>query len=776
MFNSRMLAVYNLSDMDEIVTAMIEHMKQQIENPALKDSKFVFDGVIGMNIDFHRLNMTRGSSYIPLPEWLAKKGTIINPKNSDMECFKWAVIAATKWREIGDHPKRISKLRRYEDDFDWDGIKFPPSTGDIKKFESRNEITINILALEHKKVYICRKGKEYDRVANLMLITGRNEKHYIVVKSLSRLLRSSNNKNEKAQYFCIHCLQGFNEKKSRDEHLVYCRDNEAVRKEMPNKKPIVKYSDGQCQFKVPFMMYADFESILEPIQGASNNPNISLTRGVNIHMPSGWCIYSHFSYRKVTNPLAEYRGPDCIEKFCKHIIPEAKRLYNSFLGKPMSPLTKSHLKEYARATECHICFKPFSEEKRKVRDHCHYTGLYRGAAHSSCNLQYKIPNYIPVVFHNLAGYDAHLFIRELAKYTTGMGVIAKNMEDYISFSIKVEVDKYVDKEGNERTKEMELRFIDSIKFMSSSLDSLVNNLARGGLWGFENYNCHKCKLLIQKGIYPYEYMDSWDKFEETSLPRIEKFYSNLNMSGVSDADYEHACSVWREFKIRNIGEYHDLYLRTEVILLANVFESFGRVCLENYGLDPSHLYTAPGLAWKACFKKTGVKLKVLLDPDMLLMFERGIRGGIMQSIHRWAAVNNPNMGSEYDKNKPTKYLQYLDANNLCGWAMSQPLPNGGFHWVELRKDWSVKTIAEELATKKNYGYLLEVDVAYPKELHDYHNDIPFMCAKMKINGVEKLVPNLYYKKKYVIHIKALKQAIDHGLVLERIHRCIEFNQ
>ena len=239
------------------------------------------------------------------------------------------------------------------------------------------------------------------------------------------------------------------------------------------------------------------------------------------------------------------------------------------------------------------------------------------------------------------------------------------------------------------------------------------------------------------------------------------------MSGVSDENYEQACRVWREFGIRNMGEYHDLYLRTDVVLLANVSESFRRVCLENYGLDPSHFYTAPGLAWKACLKKTGVKLKLLLDPDMLLMFERGIKGGITQSVHRWAAANNPYMGSEYDKNKPTKYLKYLDANNLYGWVMSQPLPTEGFDWVELRTDWSQKTIIEELVAKKDRGYLLEVDVAYPKELHDYHNDLPFMCAKMKINGVEKLVPNLYYKKKYVIHIKALKQAINHGLVLER---------
>ena len=316
-----MLAVYNLSDMGEIVSAMIEHMYQQIENPALRDSKFVFDRVIHMDIDFHRLNLTRGSSYMPLPDWLAKKGTIINPKNSDMECFKWAVIAAMKWRDIDNHPERISKLRRYEDDFDWTKIKYPALFRDIKRFESRNEITINILAFEDKQVYICRKGREYNRVANLMLIMDHNKKYYVVIKSLRRLLSRQNSKHK---HFCINCLQGFAEKKSRDEHLVYCRNNEAVRIEMPNRKPIVRYSDGQYQFKVPFLMYADFESILEPIQGASNNPSVSSTRGVNVHIRSGWCIYSHFAYGDLTNSLTQYRGPHCVNKFCKHIISEAK--------------------------------------------------------------------------------------------------------------------------------------------------------------------------------------------------------------------------------------------------------------------------------------------------------------------------------------------------------------------------------------------------------------------------------------------------------------------
>ena len=248
-FNSRMMTVYNLNDKNEIVTAMIEHMAQQIENPALKNSKFVFDSIPYMNIDFHRLNLTRGSSYIPLPDWLVKKKAIINPRNSDMECFKWALIAAMKWEEIGRDHQRISKLRRYENDFDWDGIGFPVSFRDIKRFESRNEITINILAVEDKKVYICRKDKEYTRSVNLMLITDGNRKHHVAIKSLARLLSSQNSKHKESQHFCTNCLQGFATEISRNEHYAYCKSNEAVRIEMPVKKPIVEYSDGQYQFK-----------------------------------------------------------------------------------------------------------------------------------------------------------------------------------------------------------------------------------------------------------------------------------------------------------------------------------------------------------------------------------------------------------------------------------------------------------------------------------------------------------------------------------------------
>ena len=360
-FNSRMTNVYNLSNINEIVNEMIAHIKEQIENPALLNSRFVFDEVLFTNVDFHQFNLTRGTSYIPLRDWLCRKKAIINPHNEDQECFKWAVIAAMKWEEINNNPERITKLRRFEVDFEWSGIEFPVSVKDIEKFETRNNISINLLAIEDKQIYICGKGGPYERVINLMIITENNRKHYIAIKSLSRLLRSQNTKHKEKEYFCMNCLHGFNTEISRDKHLNYCMNNESVKVEMPHKNPIGQYSDGQYQFKVPFVMYADFESILEPIQGPANDPMSSSTRGINNHVPSGWCVHSEFAYGKVENPLKLYHGEDCVKRFCEHVIGEAKCLYTSFPGKRMKPLTLKEMKRHNKLERCHICFKPFKE-------------------------------------------------------------------------------------------------------------------------------------------------------------------------------------------------------------------------------------------------------------------------------------------------------------------------------------------------------------------------------------------------------------------------------
>ena len=194
------------------------------------------------------------------------------------------------------------------------------------------------------------------------------------------------------------------------------------------------------------------------------------------------------------------------------------------------------------------------------------------------------------------------------------------------------------------------------------------------------------------------------------------------MAGISEDDYQHAQRVWKEFKIRNLGEYHDLYLRTDVVLLENIFEKLRKTSLVHYGLDPAHFYTLLGFAWKACLKGTRVRLELLTNPDMLLMFEHGIRGGITQAVHKHASANNKYMGYQYDPSSETSYLQYLDTNNLYGWAMSQPLPTSKFKWVDIKP-----SKIQKLARCNVKGYLLEVDVRYPRELHDSHNDLPFMC-------------------------------------------------
>ena len=295
-----------------------------------------------------------------------------------------------------------------------------------------------------------------------------------------------------------------------------------------------------------------------------------------------------------------------------------------------------------------------------------------------------------------------------------------------------------------------------------------------GTYKFCNKNLNKFIRLLRKGVYPYEYMDISERFEETSLPDKESFYSNLNMENIDDINYRHGNNVFKRFKSKNLEKYHDLYVQSDTLLLADVFEHFRNTCLKVYELDPAHFLSLPGLAWQACLKKTNVKLELLTDYDMLLMVEEGIRGGICHSIHRHVKANNKYM-ENYDKNEESSYIQYLDADNLYGCAMSQKLPVNNFKWVE-----DTSKINEQFI--KNYnennkkGYILEVDVKYPKKLHDSHSDLPFLPKRIKIDKCKKLVCNLLNKKKYVIHIKSLKQALNHGLKLKKIHRIIEFNQ
>ena len=342
----------------------------------------------------------------------------------------------------------------------------------------------------------------------------------------------------------------------------------------------------------------------------------------------------------------------------------------------------------------------------------------------------------------------HHLMQAMANLQKEVKCVANNMEKYITISV----------DG--------LRFIDSLNFLQGSLDSLVKATPKEAL-KITSTISNGSDLLYKKGIYPYEYMDSFEKFNETSLPKKEDFYSKLNDENITEDEYAHAKTVWETFKCKTLGDYHDLYVKTDVALLADVFENFRKLCLQQYGLDPAHYFTSPGLSWDALLKKTGVELELFTEVEMHMFVERGIHGGISMVSKRHAKANNP-LVSGYDESKPNSYIMYLDANNLYGWAMSKPLPKSGFKWKR------VMPTEEEIMNKKENakkGWILEVDLEYPAELHKEHNSYPLAPEKkvvkkesmsnyqknlikeldLKLPNSNKLLLTLEDKKDYVLH-------------------------
>ena len=309
-----------------------------------------------------------------------------------------------------------------------------------------------------------------------------------------------------------------------------------------------------------------------------------------------------------------------------------------------------------------------------------------------------------------------------------------------------------------------LVFIDSMQFMNSGLDSLVENLVDEDFkYLSKEFNCECLELVKKKAVYPYEYVNSFKRFNEIELSSKGKFFSSLKGPEVSEEDYEHAKNVWNTFGIKAWGEYHDRYLKTDVLLLCDVFEKFIGACLNYYGLDPCHYFSVPGLGWNAMLKMTGVELKLIDDIEMYLFIEKVMRGAISYIAKRHSKANNKRIDDRVNAEK-SNYIMHFDANNLSGWAMTQYLPYGDFKWMseEEISDFNVNLIE----ANSGEGYILEVDLEYRSELHDLHNDYPLASEKIKVNGdmlsrycsettkkygitvgeVNKLVPNLVIRK------------------------------
>ena len=426
-----------------------------------------------------------------------------------------------------------------------------------------------------------------------------------------------------------------------------------------------------------------------------------------------------------------------------------------------------------------MCKIEFNDDNKKIREHNHFNGKYRGAACQSCNtLEGKASKIIPVFFHNGSRYDFHFIITELLKYETKYNkvkVLSKNSEEYISISYGGFYQKLV--------------FLDSYRFLQKGLSKIAESLSTEDFiitkkkFPVEN----KFDLVKQKGIYPYDYITSLETLDETKLPPIEKFYSVLKQETVTEEEYNHAEKVWKVFNCKTLKDYHDLYLKVDVLILADAFEKFRKFFLDHHEIDPVYMYSAPGLTWEAGLKYTDIKLDLLTDYDMLLMFEKGIRGGYSGVLgSRYVKANNKYC-DDYDPEEESNYLLYLDANNLYGWAMSQRLPTGDFKWEDPDTyNWNKNPLGR--------GCILEVDLEYRKKLNTYkfplapekikvdENELSNLqkeyleVENKKVGNVSKLILNLKDKKNYVIHYKLLRYYEELGLKIKKIHNIISFKQ
>ncbi|XP_023311415.1 uncharacterized protein LOC111692008 [Anoplophora glabripennis] len=698
-----------------------------------RDIGWALNSITNLGININKFTPQLGSSYINLPTSIKKKQACVNVKNGDDACFAWAVTSALYAVDFRNHPDRISSYPQPSSVLNLKGIQFPMTMKQIPRFEKQNGVSVNVYILKKMSkgfttlpTYLTKNKK--DTHVNLLLIqdmyadeaedesTTSARYHYVWIKDLSRLLSSQLSEHHAKKYFCDRCLHYFYTQEKLDIHYIDCKNQNDCRVRLPPEdQKDLKFKNYKNKEKVPFTIYADLESVL--IEEDSGNK-------YQRHVPAAIGYYVKCSYDPSLSFYRSYRGEDCMSWFAREMSAFAEDVETVFLCPYNISMTSAQEAEFHKATHCHICEQPFKPEDVKVRDHFHLSpeNNYRGAAHSGCNINYKDGVVIPVVFHNLSGYDAHFILEN----------IANDLPDTLS------------------------SYLTEFPNLKSEFSELADD---------------EFTLLTKKGEYPYDFMDSFAKFNIQSLPEQPHFYNRLEDKNISSKQFAHAQKVWNTFKIQNLGEYTDLYMKTDILLLADVFEQFRSSCHKTYGLDPANYYTLPGYTWDSMLFKTRQTLELLTDIDMLMFIERGIRGGLSQCSKRKSVANNKYL-SNFDPSKPVKYLTYFDINNQYGWAMSQYLPYGGFEWVNSNID------VTNVSDTSSEGYLLEVDLEYPTHIHDLHRDLPFCPEHSAPPGCKnfKLLATLHNKTRYVIHYRALKQALKQGLKLTKIHRVLKFKQ
>ena len=644
-FSSKAHSMISEEDVKNEYPAMKEKMLENLAKYQKLGSGWRLQSVEMLEIFITKFKPLNGKSYKPFAKVIVKKNAVINMENDDDQCFKWAVTMALNPTER--NPNRITKiLKTQAEKYNWNDIEFLTKLKDIHKFEKNNNINVNVFSFDNEtgKVYTLRLSKtEHEETINLFLY---NE-HYGVVKNLSRLVSSQVNKQDHKKFICLRCLNHFKSPEGLEKHLELCQNHDHRRHVYPKHNMHAFFKQFQKTHRVPFVVYADFECFVEPTDNKIGKGTVQYQK----HSPSGFC----YTIKCVDDTIYEDKtvlytvkeeGEDIGKKFVESLEKDLKEVYK--ILKTVVPIKTSEQEEesFKNAVKCYACGLDLEEDR--VRDHCHLTGKYRGAAHSKCNLKMRTPKFVAVLFHNLEGYDSHLFVKSLGGEVS---CIPKTDEKYISFS------KYIEINGNTRNDEemrliqavresnwtreeisemvdwtdeeidqvlnltdeecettklkpetLEIRFLDSIKFTLKSLDGLVKGLGPDQFNSLEK-GMRDNKLLKKKGVFPHEFMTDFEKLNVNKLPPKSKFYSRLNDSNITDEEYEHAQNVWKEFNCKTMRDYHDLYLKTDVLLLSDIMENYRNVCIDNYGLDPLWYYTAPGLAWGAALKISKIELE-----------------------------------------------------------------------------------------------------------------------------------------------------------------------
>ena len=778
--------LYNKNNVMSYVGDVMDDLDNKIQEILTSETIYVYDGLLKITFKGVRYSPTKGSSYIKSPSKI-EKGTV-NIKNDDQKCFMWCYLAS-KYPQEKD-PQRVSKYKKYENEVNNENIHYPMTIDDIPLFEQLNNVSCNVFSYNSEKhvikpLYMTEKRKENH--FNTLLINDTEENyHYILIKNLQKLIRNHYTSDHSSKV-CELCLTCFKSNDKYQKHIKICDGiNNNTIDILPEKKDsILEFKNHKNKLKCPVAIYADFECLTSTINDKVSDSSIKLQK----HIASGYCmnIITNNKSEIILKSMDSYND-EIVDNFIQTLL-EKEELLMDYIKQniKMNKLTKQQEKEFENSVFCHICKREI--KGKKVRDHDHQTGEYRGAACNSCNLHYHHHHQkIPVIFHNLKGYDSHLIIKKLHKYIDDkheFTVIPTNKEKYISFTF-----------GN-------YKFIDSFSFLSSSLDKLVsnskdlnifNNLSKGLKKYYNNINNEDINIMKRKGVFPYDYCNSYERLINSGYPNMIEFYSTLYESNINHEDYYHGLNVFYKFKCKNFKDYHDLYLLTDVLLLSDVFENFRNISINDYGLDPIHYYTLPGFAWDCMLSKTKIKFELFTDEqhDMHLFVERGMRGGISVISKRYSSSNNKYM-TTYDKNKDDSYIIYLDCNSLYGCAMMDYLPYCGFKWSDI-------SIDEVLNTKddSDIGYFVECSLIYDEDLHELHNDYPLAPEKMTVDESyysdqqkyilekldykpcksSKLIPNLKNKDNYVCHYRNLKFYVEQGLIIDRTKpiKILQFNQ